>query len=197
MHFITAWNIDPNRLWFARLSDAGAAIRAELYLTQADAEAQTDLQASGTSSGYGSALPVILEQALGASVPISLFQPAYPWHLKVSGSAQDPAAIYRVKEFVDLDDISHSIYRNEDLITTRARAEIDAHTHAVIRKQIELGSHIPTLEPGDVVQLASTRRGKTERLQVMEHRISGDVSEGGEMRLTSSVTVAGYLALKR
>lgn len=194
---ITAWNIDPNRPWFVRLEDAGAAIRVDLYLTQADAEAQANPQASGTSSGYGSDLAVILEQALGASVPVALFQPAYSWHLKVSGAALDPAVIYRVREFVDLDEISHPVYRNEDLITTRARAEIDAHTHAVIRKQIELGSHLPTVEPGEIVRLASDRRGKTERLQVMEHRISGEVSEGGEMRLTSAITVAGYLALKR
>lgn len=197
MHFITAWNLDPNRLWFVRLEDAGAGIRAEIYLTQADAEAETGLQASGTSSGYGSDLQVTLENDPAFTVPISLFQSIYTWHLKVSGALLDPVTIYRVKEFVDLDEISHSIYRNEELITSRARAEIDAHTHALIRKEVDLGSHIPTLEPGEIVQLASARRGKTERLQVMEHRISGEVSEGGEMRLTSAIAVAGYLALKR
>jgi hypothetical protein len=98
---------------------------------------------------------------------------------------------------VDLDEISHPIYRNEDLIATRARAEIDAHTHAVIRKAVDLGSHIPTLEAGDIVQVASTRRGKTELLQVLEHRIAGEISEGGETRLTSSIAFAGYLALRR
>ncbi len=194
---ITAWNIDPNRLWFVRLSDADAGIRAELYLSEADAEEQANLQASGYTSGYGSNQPIALNMDPAATVSISLFQPVYPWHLKVSGAALDPVQIYRVREFVDLDEISHPIYRNEDLITTRARAEIDAHTHAVIRQAVDLGSHIPTLEAGDIVQLASTRRGKTERLQVLEHRIAGEISEGGEMRLTSAITVAGYLALKR
>jgi len=194
---ITAWNIDPNRLWFVRLEDAGAGIRADIYLAQADAEAETGLEASGTSSGYGSDLPVTLENDPSFTVPISLFQSVYPWHLKVSGAASDPVKIYRVREFVDLDEISHPVYRNEDLIATRARAEIDAHTHAVIRKGVDLGSHIATLEAGDIVQVASTRRGKTERLQVLEHRIAGETSEGGETRLTSSIAVAGYLALRR
>jgi hypothetical protein len=78
---ITAWNIDPTRLLFVRLEDAGAGIRADLYLTQADAEAETNLQASGTSSGYGSDLPVTLENDPAGTVLVSLFQSIYAWHL--------------------------------------------------------------------------------------------------------------------
>lgn len=194
---ISSWNINPNRMWWVRLSDAGSAIRAELYLSQADAEAQTSLQAAGTSTGFGIGLPITLANESGATEPVALFQDIYSWHLLVSGADGDPVKIYRVKEFVDLDEISDPIYRNEDLIATRAKAEIDAHTHATITKDIALGSHIPTLEPGDVVQLASSRRGKTELLQAMEHRIAGEVSDSGEMSLTSSLIAAGYLALKR
>lgn len=197
MHAITSWNVNPNRLWFVRLSDAGSGIRAELYLTQADAEAQTSLQAAGTSTGFGSGQAITLTNESGATEPVSSFQDIYSWHLLVSGADGDPEKIYRIKEFVDLDEISDPIYRNEALITTRARAEINAHTHAVITKDVSLGSHIPTLEPGEIVQLASARRGKTELLQVMEHRISGEVSDSGEMSLVSSLVSAGYLALKR
>lgn len=194
---IASWNINPNRLWFVRLADAGSGILVKLYLTQADAEADTNLQASGTSAGFGSSLPVTLSNEPDASEPVFLFQDTYSWHLRVSGASGDPEVLYRVKEFVELDEINDPIYRNEDLITTRAAAEIDAHTHAVINKDLTLGSHIPTLEPGEIVQVASTRRGKTELLQVMSHRISGEVSESGDMSLTSSLSVAGYLALKR
>ena len=194
---IASWNINPNRLWFVRMADAGAGILVKLYITQADAEADTNLQASGNSVGFGINLPVTLTNDPTATEPISLFQDTYSWHLGVSGSSGDVSITYRIKEFVELDEINDPIYRNEDLIATRAAAEIDAHTHAVINKDLTLGSHIPTLEPGDVVQVTSTRRGKTELLQVMSHRISGEVSESGEMSLTSSLSVAGYLALTR
>lgn len=197
MHAITSWNIDPNRVWWVRLSDGGSGIRAELYLSQAEAEAQSGLQASGTSAGFGTAKPVVLSNEGSATYPVGLFQDIYTWHLLASGAASDPVQIYRIKEFVDLDEINDPIYRNELLIATRGKAEVDAHTHATISKDVALGSHIPALEPGDVIQLASARRGKTELLQVMEHRITGEVSDSGEMSLISSLIAAGYLALKR
>lgn len=197
MYSIASWNTNPNRVWWVRLSDAGSSIRVELYLTQADAETQTNLQASGMSAGFGNGLPITLGIESGASEPISLFQDIYSWHLSVSGADGDPVKIHRVKEFVDLDEISDPIYRNELLISTRAKAEIDAHTHATIGKDVSLGSHIPALEPGNIIQLASSRRGKTELLQVMEHRIAGEVSDGGEMSLTSSLKASGYLVLRR
>lgn len=194
---ITAWNVNPNRVWFVRLSDAETGILAKLYLTQADVEAETNLQASGTSVGFGSNVEIVLANESGATEPVSRFQDSYDWHFMVSGSSGDADILYRIKEFVELDEINDPIYRNEDLITTRAKAEIDAHTHAVISKELVLGSHIPTIEPGDVVQLASTRRGKTELLQVMKHQVTGEISDGGEMSLTSTLSVAGYLALRR
>jgi hypothetical protein len=194
---ISSWNIDPNRVWFVRLADNGANIAVELYLNKANAQAQANRQAHGNTSGFGSNLPVTLANDPGAAYPVSLFQPAYPWHLRVSGSDADPAKIYRIKEFVDLEEISHPVFRNAALITTRASAEIDAHTHARIAKEIELGSHLPTLEPGDTVRLNSTRRGKDEILQAIEHRIQGEINEGGEARLTSTLTVAAYIALRR
>lgn len=193
---INTWNIEPNRLWFVKLSDSGTDIHCGLYLTEADAAAGTGLQAAG-SCAYGSSMAVLLTVDPAASVGISNFQSAYNYHFLVSGSPGDPDKIIRIAEFVELDEISHPIYRNADIITTRAKAEIDSHTHAVLSKDIALGSHLPTLEPGDVVRLNSTRRGKDELLQVMSHRISAEISEGGEMRLASTLTAATYLALKR
>ncbi len=193
---IDSWNVDPNRLWFLKLSDSGSDIQCALYLTEADAEADTSPQAAG-SCAYGSSMEIVLTADPGATVQISFFQGTQDFHFLVTGASGDPDAIVRVAEFVELDEISHPIYRNADIITTRAKAEIDAHTHAVLSKDIALGSHLPTLEPGDVIRLNSTRRGKNELLQVVDHRLSAEISEGGEMRLTSSVTAATYLALKR
>ena len=197
MNTLASWNVNPNRVWWVRLSDGGAGIRAELYLSQAEAEAQTGLQASGVSAGFGTGQPITLTDDPGTSYPVELFQDIYSWHLLASGSDGDPVQIYQIKEFVDLDEISDPIYRNELLISTRGKSEVDAHTHATISKDVALGSHIPTLEPGDVIQLASARRGKTELLQMMEHRITGEVSDSGEMSLTSSLIASGYLVLKR
>ena len=194
---IASWNINPNRVWWVRLSDGGSGIRAEIYLSKAEAEAQSGVQASGTSAAFGTAQPIVLTNDGAATYPVVLFQDIYTWHLLASGADGDPVQIYRMKEFVDLDEINDPIYRNELLITTRGKAEVDAHTHATITKDIALGSHIPTLEPGDIVQLASARRGKTELLQVMEHRIAGEVNDSGEMSLTSSLIAAGYLVLRR
>lgn len=193
---INAWNINLNLVWFVRLADVGSGISVELYLTQADAEAQTNRQAYGETSGFGSSLPVTLSSD-PAGHQVSLFQDAYSWHLLVSGSDGDPAKIFKIKEFVDLEEIDHPLFRNSCLIAIRAAAEIDAHTHARSTKEIEFGSHLPTLEPGEVLRLNSTRRGKDELLQAVEHRITGEVNDAGEARLTSTATVAAYLALKR
>ncbi len=190
---ITNWNIEPNRVWFVRLADNGSTILVELYLTQAAAEARTNLQASGSSSGFGADLAVTLANDPGATVPVSLFESSYAWHLKVSGSDADPTKIFQVKEFVDLDEINHPIYRNEILIPLRAAAEIDAHTHAAISRELELGSHLPELDAGDIVEIDSVRAGAVNQFgQVMEHRITAEPNS-----LTSTIEVATYLALKR
>lgn len=194
---IDGWNINPNRLWFVRLSDAGAGILAELFLTEADAQAGTNRQAHGVTIGHGSGLELTLEAESGAEISVSFFQSGHPWHVLVSGGVADPVVIFRVAEFVELDEISHPIYRNEDIIATRAKAEVDAHTHAVIEKNVALGAHLPTLEPGDVVRLDSDRRGTDQLLQVTEHRIAVSISQGGETSLTSTIAAATYLQLRR
>ena len=197
MFSLESWNINPNKSWFVRLADGGANIAVGLYLSRDEAEAQTNRQAHGVTSGFGSALPVTLAMDAGSTIPISLFQELHTWHLKVSGQDGDSIKIYKIKEFVDLDEVSHPIYRNSCLITSRATAEIDSHTHARILKEVELGSHLPELEPGRVVRLDSSRRGKDNLLQTLEHRIAGEISEDREAKLTSSVTVANYLTLRR
>jgi hypothetical protein len=189
---IVNWNIAENIVWYVRLSDYGSGVSAELYLTQADAEAQTNLQASGQSSGYGSALEIELTNEEDAETPVSLFIGQYAWHLVASGAAADPARIYRVRQFVELDEISHPIYRNSALIAARAQAEIDAHTHAAIIRSVVLGTHQPAIEPGDILALNSARRGVDDLSQIHEHRIIGTPES-----LTSETETRKYLELKR
>ena len=194
---ILNWNIDENRIWFIRLADSGAAVSVELYLTLADAQAQTNLQASGESSGYGSDLEVILGNDSEATTPVSFFQEEYLWHLVVSGQNGDPVKIFKIKEFVEMDEISHAIYRNSTLIGSRAAAEIDAHTHAVIIRNISPGLHLPELEVGDIARLNSARRSVDDFSQVVEHEIVGEINDDGTQSLVSNIETRKYLELKR
>lgn len=189
---IVNWNIDENRVWFVRLSDTGSAVLVELYLTQADAQARNNLQASGTSTEYGTALEIILINEIGAIVPVTLFRDEYAWHIMVAGVNGDTAKIFKIKEFIEMDEISHSIYRNSNLITARATAEINAHTHAAIIRQISLGTHLPEIEPGQILGVNSDRRGIDDLSQITEHEIIGTPNS-----LVSRIETRKYMALKR
>jgi hypothetical protein len=176
---IDNWNVAENNVWYVRLADSGAGISVELYLTEAEAEAQANLQASGESSGYG-------------STPVSLFIEEYSWHLLVSGTAEDETKIFKLREFIEMDEISHSIYRNSTLITARATAEIEAHTHSAIIRDVVLGIHLPEIEVGQIVRLDSDRRGVDDLSQVYEQRIIGSPNS-----LVSELETRKYLELKR
>jgi len=189
---IVNWNIAEKSTWFVRLADGGSAVAVELYVTQADAEAQTNLQASGGTSGYGSSLEVELTNEEDAAAPVSLFQEDYSWHLSVAGQSGDDTKIFKVREFVEMDEISHSIYRNSALITARATAEINAHTHAAIVRNISLGTHLPEIEVGQIAELDSSRRGIDDLSQIYEHQIVGTPDS-----LVSEIETRKYLELKR
>lgn len=189
---IINWNINENRPWFVRLSDTGTAVRVDLYLTQASAAAQTNRQASGISAGYGAELLITLTNDSGAAVPVSLFRDEYSWHLIVSGQNGDTTKTYRIKEFIEADEISHAIYRNSSLIASRATAEINAHTHAAIIRNITLGAHITSLDVGQIAQLNSDRHGVNDLSQITEIEIIGTPD-----RLINTIETRKYIGLKR
>lgn len=192
---ITNWNVDPNRNWYVRIADGGATdlLTVELYLTQTDAESQTNRQAYSAGNAFGSAVEITLTEDAGATVSISRHQQTDAWHLKVTGADDDPTKIFLVKPFVDLEDIQHPIYRNPLLVTRRATAEIDAHTHVTKERYIDLGVHLPDVEPGEILSMTSTRRGLSGDLcQILEHSITGTPRS-----LTSRLTAAKYQAVKR
>lgn len=190
--FISSWNLNPNRLWFVRLADSGSAISVELYLTEADAEARSNLQAEGSSQGYGENLEVYLVSEESTSVQISLFQDFLTWHLKVSGSSGDPSKIFKIREFVELDEVSHPIFRNTGLSLIRAKAEIDAHTHARYNRAVQLGTHLPGINAGDICSLSSVTRGISELGQIVRRQIAGTPDS-----LVDTLEIASFKALKR
>jgi hypothetical protein len=123
---IVNWNIAENIVWYVRLADVDGVISVELFLTQADAEAQTNMQASGSGS-YGTSQSVAL-----------------------------------------------------------------VNTHAAISRQIMLGTHLPSIEVGDIARLMSARRGVDDYGQISEHSITGTPDS-----LISDVEARKYLELKR
>jgi len=169
---ITEWNLDPNRHWYVRLSDASGSVRVELYKTQSDAQSQSNLVASGNSSGYGSGLPVELEMAAGGSPTISYFNSSLSYHLKVNGSSGDSTKIFHLKPFVDLPDIAHTIYRSEDLIKRRAILEINKGTHVGVIRSIQAG-HNTGIDEGTILRINSARRGINVLARITEYRILG------------------------
>jgi hypothetical protein len=189
---INHWNVAENNVWYVRLADSGTGVSVELYLTEADAEAQTNLQASGESSGYGSNLEIELTNEEDATIPVTMFCEDYSWHVKVSGESEDSTKIFKLREFVEMDEISHSVYRNSVLITARATAEIDAHTHAAIIRSIVLGTHLPGLEAGQIAGVNSARRGVNDLSQVHEHTIIGTHDS-----LVSELETRKYIELTR
>jgi hypothetical protein len=158
---ITNWNINPNRVWFVRISDDGAVILVGLYLTEADTVTLTNRQAYGFTTGFGTDLEVDLVNETGATEPVSLFTADLTWHLKVSGIDNDVVKVFKVNMFVDLPEINDPIYKNIDIIPIKAAAEINAHTHVHVRRSIALAQHDPTYDIGDIVQVDSTRRDAT------------------------------------
>jgi hypothetical protein len=194
---IINWNIAQNRDWFVRLTDNGTGITVELYLSAADASAQTNRQAAGSTSGYGSSLDITLTNDEGAAHPVSEFQAEYTWHLQVSGQAGDSIKIFKVREFVELPEISAAIYRSQDLIARRATAEINAHTHASIIRVAELGVHLPDADIGQIAQITSTRRGIDALGQIDHMIIEGHVTDEGEASLTNTIEVIEYQELAR
>ncbi len=183
------WNVAENREWFVKVADVSSGIGVSLYHTLADLQAGANRQAYGAAY-YGSGVPVILRN--GAGIAIEMLQSQYGHHVTVSGQSGDATLSLRVGRFVELPEISHSIYRDSRLIEARATAEIDAHTHADIARNIALGIHLPELEAGDIARLNSTRRGIDALGQVSGHRIVGEQNS-----LTSELDISFYMELKR
>ncbi len=187
---IAEWNLDPNRHWYVRLSDSGN-VKVELYKTQSDAQSQVNLVASGESSGYGSELPVELTMDENGSPEIDFFNSSLSYHLKVSGQSGDTAKIFHIKPFVDLPDISHSIYRSEDLIRRRAILEINKGTHYSLVRTLEM-PHNAALDEGTVMKIVSSRRNLDVLATITEYRVIGTVNS-----LIDSIEAVQYEDLVR
>ncbi|KKK75309.1 hypothetical protein LCGC14_2875010 [marine sediment metagenome] len=189
---ITNWNIEENVDWYVRLEDAGSDMTVGVYYTESDAQHDNNRVAQLTAIAFGTDVVVTLVAESGQS--INLFQPESTWHLRVTGEDGDTGKVFKVKQFSDIDGLSHSIFRNTTLIILKATDEIDKHTYAKIVRELPLGIHIPDIIVGDVITFNSTRRNVNENNQIHSHVISGTI-DGSDVKLTSSLTIVKYLGL--
>lgn len=155
---IDAVNWEPNIPRVVRLATEPGGIRVEVYNTAADAHASSGLVAMGMSDGFG-AVPVVLAPEPAAAWPITgLWSPARAWHIRVEGEAGDPSRVLAWAACLDLADIEHAVYVNQDLAGRRALAEINAHTHVVHAWDLAVARYVDA-EPGQHVAVDSVRRG--------------------------------------
>lgn len=188
------WNIAENQEWYVRLEDAGSNMSVKVYASQSDAVAGNSNYAGSATADFGTQEEVTLTIV---GTLISLFQEDSTWHLKVSGINGDTAKVFKIAKFTDLPEIRDPIYTNDTLVSSRATAAINQHTHVVMRRQLQLESHYPALEAGDLVRLNSTRRNKTESSQVLEIVTEFRQDTSGEASLTDSLVVHKFIAMKR
>ena len=169
---ITDWNINPNRNWYVVISDTGSEINVNLYTTQADAEADTNLVASGVGS-YGTNSQIILVMEDAGTPDISLFNSDLDYHITVTGISGDTTKLLHIAPFVDLDEISDGIYQSTTLIQERALYEINLHTHSVKIRSIDLAGPYPAVCVGDVLGIQSDRMSLDVMSIVTETVITG------------------------
>lgn len=187
---LTDWNLNPNQLWFIKITDSGSLIEVGLYTTQVDASSGTNAQVLGEVS-YGTDVSVVLENTEDSTIAISFFTSDETYHLKVSGQNGDDDIILQVSPFVDLPDITNSIYRSEELISKRVTNEINIHTHSAKRRDIGIASHEPELQVSDVCRIYSSFRG-IDVLTVLEELII----VGTQNALINQIGTVEYTDLK-
>lgn len=185
------WNVNPNRDWYVKLSDAGTGVLVELFLTQASLQAGTSRQAYGTSSGYGSAVNVTLTVDSGATVSVSLYQDRLTWHVQVLGAAGYSTTSFLVKKFFEKQEIQHAAYVNGSLADSRALGEINYSTN--IRKIYSLSlAQFVDMSLGDVVAFDSDRIA-AEKGQVEAFNLELGISS----IIITGVRVVNYIPMKR
>jgi len=169
---INDFNINPNRNWYVKITDAGTEISVKLFLIQSDAASDINLIAQGTAV-FGTGIKCVLSSATAASVQLSLFNTALQYHLKVSGQNGDTAKIYHIAPFVDLPDINNSIYRSQSLIEQKAIALINEHTHTASIRTIMVANHNPAMKTCDIIRIQSVKTGLNNLAVLSEIVISG------------------------
>lgn len=186
---ITDWNLNPNQDWYVVISDSGTGINVDIYTTQENAQAETNLVASGTGE-YGTGTQISLVMDVDGTPEISFFNTDLDYHIAVTGTSGDISKIYHVAPFVDLEEISDSIYKSTDLIQARATYEINLHTHITKERSLGLAGPYPSILVGDVLRIQSDRCNLDALTTVTETVITGTPDS-----LISQVSTVEYVEM--
>lgn len=165
-------NLDPNQIWYAKISDQGANALIELFNSAADANAGTN-RVAYASFDFGVAVEVTLTNDT-TEPDIELFCSDDEWHLMVTMQSGDDTIIIQFGPFTDKPEILDPLLASSQARIDRARREIDAGTHIEISRVISLNTHIQGLEPGDTRKLKDNARGLDQSVRIDEITITGD-----------------------
>jgi hypothetical protein len=188
---ISDWNVSPNKTWYVYVN----GLIVTLYDTLADMEALTNPVAAGIANSTD--LTVVLAYVDLDLGTMEYYYQDFAYHLALS---ENIASVHNfcIKPFTDLSEIRHPIYNNSNIVLSRGEAELNVSTFTVLSRELVLGTHLPEMEVGDVVDLTSVRRSKTaEKSQILSQTITGEVSDGGESSLVNTIRVANYMELYR
>jgi hypothetical protein len=172
---ITDWNINPNQKWYVKLSDAGSTVLVELFNTLADAIAGTNRVAVGANVAFGVDVKVLLtpEAVLPTFGALAKFNSTLDYHLKVTVVDGDTTKRFAIGPFTDLPPVEDALMLTEEMIFARATLEINRGTHSILRSSLQLESHYPALELGDIVTVSSSKRGYVN----IRHRVETIITQ--------------------
>lgn len=184
MASITDWNVIPNKLYFVKLSDNGSQVLVELFNTQAYAQAGSNRVAYGNCA-YGISQEVDLTD--DSTYPaIDYFNNSKSYHLKVTFSGSESAAIFKAGPFYDKE-INDILCCTADMQAARAAAEINKGTHSVDTKSLTLSSHDTDIRDGLVVTV------NTDAFVNQNHMIKKAVIQGfGEGLIVDQLELYKY-----
>jgi hypothetical protein len=185
------WNVKPNQTWFVHVNN----LTVTLYETEVDMLAVLNAIAVGTADA--DSLETVLTYVDEYEGDFEFYYQDVAFHVSLSEVIAGDR-YFKIKPLTDLAEIRHPIYNNSTIILMRGQAELNLHTYTILGRELLLGSHIPEMEPGDVVDLTSTRRNVTsEKSQILGQTITGSISEDGTASLINSIKVANYTELYR
>jgi hypothetical protein len=186
---LSDWNVKPNKTWYVDVVDGTVT----LYETSEDMTNSANPIAIGSADSINQVYLTYVDEYEG---DVELYYQDFLFHLSLSSTSG--SGRIKVKPLTDMSEIRHPIYNNSNIVLSKGEAELNLHTNVVIKRELVLGTHIPELENGEVVNFTSNRRGSIgEKSQVLSQTISGSVSEDGAASLINTIQVANYMGLYR
>lgn len=197
---IVDWNLLPNQRFFVKLSDAGTQMDVDIYNTKADIDAGTNRVAFATVSfAVGVEVSITADSTDPSSgEALAKFNTDLSYDLKVTGIDGDTTKKFQVGPFTDMPPVEDALLVTEAMIEARATLEINRGTHTKLTRTLNLDSHYPDLQEGDIIELSSTKRGLSSvRSRVDEITIKAEIDENKVVTFFDVVDVVEFIDIVR